>query len=383
MAKRDYYEVLEISKSADENEIKKAYRKIAMKYHPDRNPDDKAAEDKFKEAAEAYEILSNPDKRARYDRYGHAGFDNGGGGYRSANAEDIFSQFQDFFGENGSPFDSFFGGGRSRSSSQRGQRGSDLKIRISLTLEEIATGVTKKIKVKKQIACSTCNGSGAKSKNAVKTCTTCNGAGSVRQVRNTFLGQMQTVAPCPTCSGSGQMITDKCDKCHGNGAMAGEETIEIKIPAGVAAGMQLSVSGKGNVGIKGGPAGDLLVSIEELPHDVFDRDGNNIICDFNISFPHAVLGTSIEVPTLDGKVKVKIPAGTPSGKVFRLKGKGLPGLQSYDKGDQLIVVNIFTPKKINDEEKALMDKLADMPSFKPNGEKQEKNFFERMKDMFS
>lgn len=386
MAKRDYYEILGVAKGADETEIKKSYRKIAMQYHPDRNPDDATAEAKFKEAAEAYEVLSNADKRARYDRYGHAGVNGNSGGFGGRDGmtmEDIFSQFGDVFGDGGSPFDSFFGGGRSRGGRSQGQRGSDLRVKISLTLEEIANGVTKKIKVKKQISCKTCSGSGAKNSNAVKTCSTCAGSGMVRQVRNTFLGQMQTTTTCPNCNGTGQMITDKCDTCHGRGTHSGEETIEIKIPGGVATGMQLSVGGKGNAGVKGGPAGDLLVSIEELPHDMFDRDGNNLIYDFNISFPNAVLGTSIEVPTIDGKVKVKVPAGTTSGKVFRLKGKGLPSVQSYEKGDQLIIVNVFTPKKINDEERILMEKLAEMPNFNPTNEKSEKNFFERMKDMFS
>lgn len=386
MAKRDYYEILGVSKSADESEIKKSYRKIAMQYHPDRNPNDAKAEEKFKEAAEAYEVLSNADKRAKYDRYGHAGVNGqsggGFGGRDGMTMDDIFSQFGDIFGDGGSPFDSFFGGGRGRGRGQ-GQRGTDLRVKINLTLEEIANGVTKKIKVKKQVSCQTCAGSGAKNSNAVKTCNTCGGSGMVRQVRSTFLGQMQTTTTCPTCNGSGQMITDKCDTCHGKGTHQGEETIEIKIPAGVSSGMQLSVSGKGNSGLKGGPSGDLLVSIEEMPHDLFDRDGNNIIYDFNISFPQAVLGTSIEVPTIDGKVKVKVPAGTPSGKVFRLKGKGLPSVQSYQKGDQLIIVNVFTPKKVNEEERILMEKLAEMPNFNPTNEKSEKNFFERMKDMFS
>jgi molecular chaperone DnaJ len=384
MAKRDYYEILGVSKGDDEQTIKKAYRKIAMQYHPDRNPGDSAAEDKFKEAAEAYEVLSNAEKRARYDQYGHAGMGNGGGFGRQTNMDmdDIFRQYGDIFGE-GSPFESFFGGGgRSRSRRTQGRRGSDLRIKVSLTLEDIANGVTKKIKVKKQVGCTTCNGSGAKNSSAVKNCGTCGGSGMVRQIRNTFLGQMETTTTCPTCHGSGKVVTDHCNSCAGKGSTFGEETIEIKIPAGVSSGMQLSLSGKGNAGQNGGPHGDLLVSVEEVAHDLFERDGNNLIYDFNISYGDAVLGTSIEVPTIDGKVKVKVPAGTPSGKVFRLKGKGLPSVQSYDKGDQLIVVNIFTPKKISEEEKALLEKMMKMPGFSPIKDKTDKSFFERMKDLF-
>jgi molecular chaperone DnaJ len=384
MAKRDYYEILGVSKGDDEQIIKKAYRKIAMQYHPDRNPGDSAAEEKFKEAAEAYEVLSNAEKRARYDQYGHAGMGNGGGFGRQSNMDmdDIFRQYGDIFGE-GSPFESFFGGGgRSRGRRPQGRRGSDLRIKVSLTLEDIANGVTKKIKVKKQVSCTTCSGSGAKSGSAVKNCGTCGGSGMVRQIRNTFLGQMETTTTCPTCNGSGKVVTDHCNTCAGKGSTFGEETIEIKIPAGVSSGMQLSLSGKGNAGQNGGPSGDLLVSVEEIAHDVFERDGNNIIYDFNISYGDAVLGTSIEVPTIDGKVKVKVPAGTPSGKVFRLKGKGLPSVQSYDKGDQLIVVNIFTPKKISEEERMLLEKMMNMPGFSPTKDKTDKSFFERMKDLF-
>ena len=386
MAKRDYYEVLGVNKSADENAIKKAYRKLAIKYHPDKNPGDSAAEEKFKEAAEAYEVLSDADKRARYDRFGHAGVSgnarSGGFSGGGMTMEDIFQQFGDIFGDSGgSPFESFFRGGGG--SKPRGQRGTNLRIKVVLTLEEIATGITKKIKVKKQISCDRCNGSGAKDSKSVSTCSTCRGSGYVRQVKNTFLGQMQTTITCPTCSGTGQQITAKCSKCKGEGRNYSDETIEIEIPGGVEEGMQLSLRGKGNAGMKGGPAGDLLISIEEKPHEFLKRDGMNVIFDLYLNFADAALGTSIEVPTIEGKVRIKIPPGTQSGKIFRLKEKGLPSVQSYGTGDQLIHVNVWTPKKLNAEEKALMEKLKEMPNFQPNPGKSDKGFFERMKDYFS
>ncbi|MEQ8707233.1 MAG: molecular chaperone DnaJ [Phaeodactylibacter sp.] len=387
MAKRDYYEILGINKDADDGAIKKAYRKLALKYHPDRNPDDKEAEERFKEAAEAYEVLSDAQKRARYDRYGHAGVSgNGGGGGFSGGGmtmEDIFQQFGDIFGDGGSPFDSFFGGGAGRGRSRgAGQRGSNLRIKVALTMEEIASGVTKKIKVKKQVNCTSCNGSGAKDSSSVKTCTTCRGAGYVRQVKNTFLGQMQTTVTCPTCSGSGQQVTAKCTTCAGDGRMQGEETMEIEIPAGVEEGMQLSLRGKGNAGAKGGPAGDLLINIEEKPHDHLQRDGMNLVHELYLNFADAALGTSVEVPTIDGWVKIKVPAGTQSGKIFRLKGKGLPSVQSYGKGDQLIHVNVWTPKKLADEDREILEKIRQMPNFNPQPGKSDKGFFEKMKDYF-
>lgn len=386
MAKRDYYDVLGVPKGADDAAIKKAYRKLAIKYHPDKNPDNKEAEEKFKEAAEAYEVLSDKDKRARYDRFGHAGMGQGGGGGFSGGMtmEDIFSQFGDIFGDSGSPFESFFRtssrGGGSRA---RGQRGSNLRIKVKLTLEEIANGVTKKIKVKKQVGCQTCGGSGAKDKNSISQCSTCRGQGYVRQVRSTFLGQMQTTTACPTCNGSGQMVVANCLNCKGDGKVFAEELIEIDIPAGVAEGMQLSMSGKGNAGAKGGPAGDLLINVEEVPHDFLQRDNMNVVYELYLNFADAALGKSVEVPTIDGRVKIKIPAGTQPGKIFRLKGKGLPSVQSYGKGDQLIHVNIWTPKKLNDEERKMMEKLREMPNFKPQPGKSEKTFFEKMKDYFN
>lgn len=384
MAKRDFYEVLGVSKTVDEKELKKAYRKIAMKYHPDKNPDDKAAEDKFKEAAEAYEVLSDPDKKARYDRFGHDGVNAQYGGRGGASMEDIFSQFGDIFGNSsGSPFDSFFGSSQGRSRSTQGQRGSNLRIKAALTLEEIANGVSKKIKVKKQTTCQTCDGSGAKDSSSVKTCGTCSGSGYVRQVKNTFLGAMQTTTACPTCAGSGKQVTASCNTCRGAGRTMDEEIVQMDIPAGVEDGMQLSMRGKGNAGKNGGPAGDLLISIEEKPHEHFSRDGQNVIYDLFINFADAALGTSIDVPTLENKVKIKIPGGTQGGKIFRLRGKGLPSIQGYGKGDQLIHVNIWTPKVLNKEEKALMEKLKDMPNFKPDPGKEEKGFFEKMRDYFN
>ena len=381
MAKRDYYEILEVDKSSDDGTIKKSYRKIAMKYHPDRNPGDKAAEDNFKEAAEAYGVLSDPDKKARYDRYGHAGVDpNMGGGYGgNMNMDDILRNFGNIFED--SPFESFFGGGGRAESS--GQRGSSLRISLTLDLNEIATGVNKKIAVKKQISCATCSGSGAKDRNSKKTCNTCGGSGYVRQIRNTFLGQMQTTTSCPQCQGAGTVITSFCQTCKGEGKVMGEETIDLDIPAGVEDGMQLSVRGKGNAGAKGGPPGDLIIQIKEKPHESLKRDGSNLVYDLYLNFADVSLGSAVEVPTLDGKANIKIPAGTQAGKVFRLKDKGLPSVQSYQKGDLLVQVNIWTPKHLNEEERALLEQLRVLPNFQPNPGKSEKGFFEKMKGFFS
>jgi len=380
---KDYYDILGVDRNSDDSSIKKAYRKIAMKYHPDRNPNNKEAEEKFKEAAEAYEVLSDKEKRGRYDRFGHAGVDQSGGfSGGGMTMEDIFRQFGDIFGDGGSPFESFFGG-RSTRSRPKGQRGSNIRIKVALSLEEIESGVSKKIKVKKQVVCDNCNGSGAKDRSSMKTCGTCGGSGYVRQIRSTFLGQMQTTTVCPTCGGNGQEITSNCSKCSGKGSVYGDETIEIDIPAGVEEGMQLSMRGKGNAGEKGGPAGDLLINIEEKKHPQLTRDGMNLLYDLYLNFADAALGTSVEVPTLGGKVKIKVPAGTQSGKIFRLKGKGLPSVQSYGKGDQLIYVNIWTPKKLTDEERKILEKLRSMSNFNPNPGKSEKSFFEKMKDYFS
>ncbi|WP_026902481.1 molecular chaperone DnaJ [Pedobacter glucosidilyticus] len=384
MSKRDYYDILGVSKGASADEIKKAYRKLAIKYHPDKNPDDKAAEDKFKEAAEAYEVLSNPEKRQRYDQFGHAGAQGGfGGGYGGGgmNMEDIFSQFGDVFG-GGNPFDSFFGGGGQSRGGRRVQRGSNLRIKVKLTLEEIANGVEKKVKVNKQVVCNTCDGTGAKDKSSFSTCKTCGGSGAVRRVTNTILGQMQTTSTCPTCNGEGSTISSKCNTCHGDGVTRGEETISINIPAGVSEGMQLSMSGKGNAAPRGGVPGDLIILIEEVPHETLKREGINIIYDLHVSFVDAALGTSVDIPTIDGKARIKLEPGTQGGKILRLKGKGIPEVNSYHKGDQLIQVNIWTPKTINHEERELLEKLRASENFRPNPGKNEKSFFDRMKEYF-
>lgn len=386
-AKRDFYEVFGVAKSASADEIKKAYRKVAMQFHPDRNPGDKAAEEKFKEAAEAYEILSDAEKRAQYDRFGHQAFGpgRGGGGHPGGmNMDDIFSQFGDIFGDD--IFGSFFGGGGGRGGRaqgrSRGSRGSDLRVKMKLTFEEIAKGAGKTIKVKKYVVCNTCSGSGAKDKNSITTCGTCGGSGQVRRVQNTFLGQMQTVTTCPTCNGEGTVITNKCGSCKGEGRVFGEETVSINIPAGVQEGMEMRVEGKGNVGERGGHSGDLRVLIEEEPHAELHRDGLNVAYELHLSFPDLVFGTEAQVPTIDGKAKIKIPAGTQSGKIFRLKGKGFPSVQSYEKGDQLIHVNVWTPQQVNAEEKAMLEKLNNSEHFKPNPDKNNKSFFQKVKEMF-
>ncbi|MGN6294855.1 MAG: molecular chaperone DnaJ [Chitinophagaceae bacterium] len=385
MSKRDYYETLGVSKSASAEEIKKAYRKVAMQYHPDRNPGDKAAEEKFKEAAEAYEVLSDADKKAQYDRYGHAGLSGNGRGFGGGNMnmDDIFSQFGDIFGDD--IFGSFFGGGQRRGGAQRtrGVRGSNLRVKLKLTYEEIAKGTTKNIKVKKYVTCNVCQGSGAKDKGSVQTCHTCGGSGQVRRVQNTFLGQMQTVSTCPTCNGEGSTITAKCGNCKGEGRVFAEETVSIDIPAGVQEGMQLSINGKGNAGERGGMNGDLIILIEEEQHKELQRDGLNVAYDLYISFPDAAFGTQVEVPTIDGRAKIKIPAGTQSGKIFRLKGKGFPAVNSYEKGDQLIHVNVWTPQHLTSEEKTALEKLSGSDNFKPQPDKNEKGFFDKVREMFS
>jgi molecular chaperone DnaJ len=384
--KRDYYEILGVSKSATADEIKKSYRKVAMQFHPDRNPGDKTAEEKFKEAAEAYEVLSDADKRAKYDRYGHQAFTPGMGGFHGSNVnmEDIFSQFGDIFGDD--IFGSFFGGGGRRSSGggrSRGIRGSNLRVKLKLTFEEAAKGVTKTIKVKKYVSCNICGGSGAKDKSSIQTCSTCGGSGQVRRVTNTFLGQMQTVTTCPACNGEGTTITAKCGTCKGEGRVYGEEQVTVDIPAGVQEGMQLSLSGKGNAGERGGAPGDLIVLIEEEAHKELQRDGLNVAFDLHISFIDAVFGTQVEVPTIDGRAKIKIPAGTQSGKIFRLKGKGFPDVNGYSKGDQLIHVNVWTPQNVTTEEKEMLERLGKSPNFTPQPGKSEKSFFDRVIEVFT
>ena len=365
--KRDYYEVLGISKNATEAEIKKAYRKLALQYHPDKNPDDAQAEEKFKEAAEAYEILSDANKKARYDQYGHAGM-NGGGGFGGGgmNMDDIFSQFGDVFGGG-------FGGGRRSGGGQRTIKGSNLRVKMKLTLEEIAEGVKKKIKVNKLV-----NAEGVTS----KSCSTCNGQGRVTRMAQTFLGNMQTQTTCPTCQGAGKVIDYKPADADANGLKRQEEVIEIDIPAGVEEGMQLSVTGKGNAGPFNGIPGDLIVVIEEIQHDTLRREGDNVHYDAYINFADAVLGESIEIPTINGKAKIKVEPGTQSGKMLRLKGKGLPQLQGYGTGDLFVHINIWTPSKISKEEKELLEKIQKSDNFKPKLDGSEKGFFQRVKDMF-
>jgi molecular chaperone DnaJ len=378
MAKRDYYEILGVTKSSTAEEVKKAYRKIAIKYHPDKNPDDPSSEDKFKEAAEAYEILSNPEKKRRYDQFGHQGV-GGASGQSHMNMDDIFSQFGDIFG-GGSPFDSFFGGGGNQGRNVR--QGSNLRIKLKLTLEEIANGTEKKIKVKRYVACDDCRGNGSLKGSALKSCSSCNGTGQVRKVVNTMLGQMVSASTCPVCHGEGQTVTQKCTTCEGEGRILKEETISLKVPAGVAEGMQLSMSGKGNVPPRGGVAGDLLILVEEVEDSVLKRDGNNIVYDLYISFIDAVLGTNLEVPTIEGKVKIKIDPGTQSGKILRLKGKGIKDLNGYQRGDQLIYVNIWTPQELSKDEKEVLLSFKDSESFRPNPGKNDKGFFEKMKEFF-
>jgi molecular chaperone DnaJ len=386
MSKQDYYEILEVSKNATAEEIKKAYRKQALRYHPDKNQGDKEAEENFKKAAEAYEVLSDADKKRRYDQFGHAGLGNQGfsGFSGGMSMEDIFSHFGDIFGGGGfgDAFSSVFGGGGGRGRRTVNQ-GSNLRVKVRLTLDEIASGIEKKIKVNKYISCKTCNGTGAKGGNAYQTCSTCHGSGHVTRVTSTFLGQMQTTTTCPHCGGEGQMITDKCVDCAGNGIIKGEEIISIKIPAGVAEGMQLSVGGKGNAAARGGIPGDLLVQIEEIPHEYLEREGNNLHYELFVNFAEAALGTTVEVPTIEGKVKIKIDAGTQSGKVLRMKGKGLPSVNSWDqRGDLMITIQVWTPKTLSKEEREILEKLGKSSNFKPNPTQKEKGFFSRMKNYF-
>lgn len=378
MSKRDYYEILGVGRNADEAEIKKAYRKLAMKYHPDKNPGDKEAEEKFKEAAEAYDVLSTSEKRQRYDQFGHSGM--GGGASSGAgfsNMDDIFSAFGDIFGGGG--FGGFGGGGQG---GRRVNKGSNIRVKVKLTLEEIAQGIEKKIKVNKYIACKPCSGTGAQGGSGFSTCSTCRGSGQVTQVMQTILGRMQTASTCPTCSGEGRTIQEKCKTCYGDGIVKGEDVISINIPAGVAEGMQLSMSGKGNAAPRGGYPGDLLIAIEETPHALLKRDGNNLLYNQFISIPDAALGTQLEVPTLEGKAKVKLDAGTQSGKVLKLKGKGLPSVQGYERGDLLVNIQVWTPQTLSKEDKAQLEKWRDAESFKPNPSAKERGFFSRMREYF-
>lgn len=380
MSKRDYYEILGLNKGASDDDIKKAYRKLAIKYHPDKNPDDKSAEEKFKEAAEAYEVLSNAEKRQRYDQFGHAGVGgaaSGGGFGGGMNMEDIFSQFGDIFGGGG--FGGFGGGGRS--GGRRVMRGSNLRVKVKLNLKEVAKGVEKKLKVNKFVSCHTCKGSGAKS-GQLEVCRLCNGSGVQVRTQQTFLGAMQTQTTCSGCNGEGKTVKDKCKTCNGDGIVREEEVISINIPAGVAEGMQLSVSGKGNAAPRGGINGDLLVLIEEEEDPELKRDGNNLFYDSYVNFVDAALGTNIEVPLVEGKAKIKVEPGTQSGKVLRLKGKGLPDVNSYGTGDLLVNINVWTPQNLTAEEKKTLEGLRDSKNFAPNPNRKEKGFFDRMKEYF-
>lgn len=387
--KRDYYEVLEVTKEATVEEIKKAYRKKAIQYHPDKNPDDKAAEDKFKEAAEAYDVLSNADKRARYDQFGHAGMSGaagnggpfgGGFGGQGMSMDDIFSMFGDIFGGHGGGFGGFggFGGGGSQ---QRRYRGSDLRVKVKLSLKEISTGVEKKFKLKKYVACDHCHGSGAEGTSGSETCQTCKGSGSVIRNQQTILGTMQTRVACPTCNGEGKIIKNKCKKCGGDGIVYGEEVVTVKIPAGVAEGMQLSMSGKGNAGKHNGVPGDLLILVEEEQHPDLIRDDNDLIYNLLLSFPTAALGGAVEIPTIDNKVKVKIEPGTQPGKVLRLRGKGLPNVNGYGTGDLLVNVSIYVPETLAKEEKSTLEKLESSDNFQPSTSVKEK-IFKKFKSFF-
>lgn len=383
MEKRDYYEVLGVSRGATKEEIKKAYRKQALKYHPDKNPGDKKAEENFKEAAAAYEVLSNDEKRARYDRFGHEGVSGtGAGGFGGAGmtVEDIFSSFGDIFGDAFGGFGGF--GGSRRSGGRRVNKGSNLRVKVKLTLSEINSGTEKKIKVNKYELCNACGGSGAADNNSLTTCSTCRGSGHVTRITNTMLGQMQTTSVCPACGGEGKIITKKCNTCYGEGIVQKEDIIKINIPAGVGKGMQMTVNGKGNAARRGGINGDLLVVIDEEDHPDLIREGNDLIYNLFISIPDAILGSHVEVPTVDNSVKIKIEPGTQPGKILRLRGKGLPEVNGYGRGDLLVNVNVWIPKALTREELKLIEKFRDTDSFVPRPDKDDKGFFERMRGYF-
>ncbi|PWN06439.1 molecular chaperone DnaJ [Rhodohalobacter mucosus] len=388
MSKRDYYEILGVDKSAGDGELKKAYRKLAMKYHPDRNKGDADAEKKFKEASEAYDVLRDPQKRQRYDQFGHAGMNGGGFGgasdFGNADFEDIFSRFSDIFGGDifgGDPF----GGGRGQSRRRRGtgRPGSDMKLRVELTLEEIAEGAEKTLKVKKHVKCDACNGTGAETEADFETCGTCNGVGEVRQVSRTMFGQFVNVQPCPTCNGEGKIIKNRCSECGGEGRMKSDEKIKVNIPSGVANGNYITLRRQGNAGIRGGQPGDLIVLIEEKPHEDFEREGNDIFYDLSLSIPDAILGTEVQVPTLKGKAKVKIEPGTQPGKLLRMKERGIRGLNNSGTGDQYIRINMYVPKDLTPEERSHVEALRGEKHFDPaDAKERDKSFFSKIKDVF-
>ena len=377
MSKRDYYEVLGVEKTASKDDLKKAYRKLAMQFHPDRNPDDKGAEDKFKEAAEAYEILSNDEKRANYDQFGHAGLRGGGQGFTDIN--DIFSHFSDIFGGGGSIFDEFFGGGQRSRSRRRagGTPGSDLRVTLQLTMEEIAEGTSKKIKIKKHIKCNQCGGTGAEEGTSKNTCPVCHGSGEVKTVSRSVFGQFVNITTCNNCNGEGTVIDKPCKKCLGDGRIQDEITVKIDAPAGVSEGNYMTLRNEGNSGKRGGPNGDLIVIFKEIPHDYFVREGDDILYDLFVSYPEAVLGSEVEVPTLNGKAKLKIESGTPSGKLLKMKDKGIKHLNHSGRGDQIVRINISIPRKLNSKEKELLKELLESPNIKSSSGSEEKNFFKR------
>lgn len=387
MEKRDYYEILGVQKNATADELKKAYRKLALKYHPDKNPGDKEAEEKFKEAAEAYDVLSDPDKRAKYDQWGHnmgpSGFGGGGGGFHAGgmSMEDIFANFGDIFGGGGfggfGGFGSATGGARRR----RQPKGSDLRIKVKLTLQEISEGVTKKLKIPRYVQCQHCSGTGAKDGTAFQTCTRCHGSGVIDHVQQTFLGPMQSTATCPECNGEGKTITQKCQYCNGEGIVRQEEVVSFSIPAGVTDGMTLSLKGKGNAARNGGINGDLLVVIEEEPHPELIRDGNDLIYNLMLDIPTAALGGAVEIPTITGRARVKIPAGTQPGKVLRLRGKGLPSTEGYGTGDLLVNIMVYIPENLNDKEKAAIESLRDSANIKPT-DSVKKRIFSKLRHIF-
>ena len=386
MAKRDYYEILGLDKSASPSEIKSSYRKLALKYHPDKNKDDKESEEKFKEASEAYEVLSDNDKRKKYDQFGHAGLEGafGRGGFTWDNFTHA-NDFSDIFGDIGSIFETFLGGGGGgfgfggQQYQRTVNRGGDLKISLSLSLEEIAKGVTKRLKVNIKQKCDACNGTGS-ADGKVTTCRQCGGSGRVKQVRQSFFGQMSTITTCPACNGTGQSIQNKCSKCNGEGRISSVKTIKVEIPAGVSDGQYLNLRGQGHAGKQDGPSGDILVYIREKRNDLFDRDGQDLICTFPITVTDAVLGNTLEIPTLKGHAKMKIPSGTQSGKVFRLRSQGLPHLNSNRKGDLYVKIIVVIPHKLSNEEKELYSKIA--PFDKQRNLKPGRSFFEKIKDYF-
>ena len=371
--KRDYYEILDVKRTASPEEIKKAYRKVALKYHPDKNPNDPAAEEKFKEAAEAYEVLSKAEKRQQYDRFGHEGVRDQAGRGPSVNMDEIFEQFSDIFG--GSPFGSFFRGDQTR-------KGTNLRIKLKLTLAEIAQGTEKKIKVKRHVPCKACGGNGALNGTALTQCSNCQGTGKAYRVAHNLFGQVMAVVPCSKCQGSGKIIQTPCSTCNGEGRVLHEEVLSLKIPAGVSQGMQLAMTGKGNAPPHGGIPGDLIILIEEKEDDLFTREGNNLHYHLYISFIDAALGNDQEVPTLSGKAKIKLPPGTQNGKVLRLRGKGIKDINDYTIGDQLVHIQVWVPQKLTKEEQTTLESLKDAPNFTPNAKKQKKSFFEKVRTFF-